>query len=270
MSEEQKEVKEQKEEQQSSEITLKSKGDWRDLLEEPHLKSDEAILGHDSLDSLAGAYLKLKTKLSSKASVEPLTDEASTDDFMKTSEAMLNVKEDGYSKDFKHKDLAFKFRLPGKLVEPFMKEMRDEEDKNVSRKNEELLKEYSDKIKEDIPEEAFETRFSAGLKALGFTPDEYKELLPEVERNKPDLVKAIANLGKKQYSDNQNKILEDKSDLPTDPDVLRDSIVSLAKQRLQARLDRQDTFHIDERLKNVKLRYQKIIDKVNKKDSYTI
>ena len=241
-------------------ITLESKGDWATLIEDEGLKANSEVVSFESVDALASDYLKLKTKLSSETSVKPLSDEATNEDYLKTSEAMLNVKEDSYSEDFKHKDLAFKYKLPHKLVEPFMKEVQEGGEKISAKTKEETLAKYKEQIKDKVPEEVFDTRFDAGLKALGFTREQYRETLPELERNKPELVVAITKLGEQQYTNRQKDIIDGaKTDLPTDLGVLKTNIASLAAQRLEARLAKRDTFHIEDKLKTIKLQYETIL-----------
>ena len=232
---------------------------WSSDLIAPELRQNAEVTKFEKLDDLANAYVKLSTQLASKTDVKPLDDNASYDDAVKTSEAMLNVKKEHYNENFKHKDLAFKHKLPAKLIEPLFKDLEENDKLETEKTRTSLLEKYREEISAKVDDKTLETRMDAGLKALGLTKNSYKELLPELERNKPALVLAIAELGKKQYTTKQQKILDDKDDsLPSDPDILRNMISELAGKQLLLSQKRQDTYHIDKELRNVKLKFKQI------------
>ena len=234
---------------------------WTSSLQDENLKKNADVVSFTTIDALAEAYVKLNTKLASDTttSVKPLTDEASYEDTAKTAEAMLNVKKDAYTEEFKHKDLAFKHKLPAKLIEPFFKDLEADTNKASADANAATLEKYKEEISAKIDDKTLETRMDAGLKALGMTRNSYKELLPELERNKPELVLAIAELGKKQYTTKQQQILDGKDDdLPTDPEILRSMISDLSSRQLTLSMSGQDTFHIDKELRNVKLKFNQV------------
>ncbi len=238
-------------------IELASENEWHSLLGEDN-KKDTDLTGFKTVDELATAYKNLNIKHSSGAKLEPLNEESSVEDIQKGSESFFGIKEDSYSEDFKHKKEAFKFKLPSKLIEPFLDEIKASEVKTEEKKKKDLLSAYSKEIKDKVPEEVFENRLNAGLKTLGFTKEEFKELLPDEHRNNPKLVVALTELGKKQFDKKINAIDEGKTELPSDIGVLASHIATLSKERMMAKLGNRDHFHIDEKLAQYKMRYSKI------------
>lgn len=254
-------------EENQNQIVLESKGDWRNLFDSEDLKKNETLLKHESIDSLASEYLKLSTKLQSKTDVKPLTKDSSDEDFLKTAEAMLDVKKDNYSEDFKFKEEAFKYRLPSRLVEPFLKDMTEQQTKLQEASKKELIEKHKKEINEAIPTEVFETRYTAGLEELGFTPDEFKKLIPEEHRTKPSLVKAITNLGKSRYSRQQKQIEDNEDNLPNDTGILKDQLSALVADRLKLKLNNQSTIDINEKIGAIKSKYNKLVKQKIKEDS---
>ena len=250
--EEKAEVKDGKEEQ-------KPLNDWRSSLTEDSLRKDDVLLKVESLDKLAMDYVRLKKMQELKADVNPVTDDSSEEELLKTAEAMLNVKEDNYSEDFEHKQLAYKYKLPSRLVEPFMKDLESASKKESKDSVKEKVAKNMEIIGQEIPAKVFDVRFDAGLKALDITKEEFKKMLPEEHRTNPELIKAITNLGKKQYSAGAKQILEEEKDsLPNDPEILKEQIIALSGQQMQARMNRESTLDLDKQINRVKHKYNKV------------
>ena len=239
-------------------ITLSSKNEWAQLLDE-ETRKDPAIVRFDSLEDLARAVINVKTKDTK------LDDDSSTDDYIKASEETFGNAEADYSKNFEHKDLAHKFRLPKKLIEPFMEELKVSSEKSDEKSKEEQLKKFKKRIEEKVDKDVFDIRFDAGLKALGFTRDEFKEKFGEIGSHNPDLVIPITELGRKQYSDAQTKVDEGTSGLPEDLEVLSTKIRDLTRRRQDLKLAKGDYYSIEKDIQKLKLQHAKVQHKQRRK-----
>lgn len=246
-------------------IELSSANEWAQLLGDEN-KNNTEVTKFKTVDELASAYGKLKAEVGTGKRLEPLTDSATTDEVMESSTKLFNVTEDSYSEDFKHKDLAYKFKLPSKLIEPFIKEIGESTEKTSKAEESKTLAKYKEEILSKEPEETFQTRFDAGLKALGLTREEYQKELPTLVRNKPKLVLSIVELGKKQFTKGENKEIDNDSELPSDLGILSNHIADLARQRMKLKLQGRDHFQIDEQLKKYKMRHKVVLQKTKQNE----
>lgn len=248
-------------------IELANKHDWAKLITTEEYKKDTDITQFKTVDELVSAYSVLNAKVKKGTQIEPLKEDATVEQMQEKSEALFGIKKDSYSEDFEHADAAYKFRLPSKLVEPFLKEI-DASTSSASEKDEkETLLKYKEEVLSKEPEETFSTRFEAGLKALGMTKQEYAEELPTLVRNKPKLVLAIVALGKKQFTKGENSEIDNDSELPSDIGVLSTHIADLAKQRMNAKLNGRDYYHIEDKLKQYKMRHHKLSQELRKQEN---
>ena len=241
-------------------IVLSNQADWSSKLLSDKLKSNEIVNKFDSVEDLANELVRVSGVLKNKTDFEPLKENAEHTEFVRVSKGMFNVKEGSYTKDFSHSEKALKYGLPSKLIEPFLKELEEDKVKKKADESKEKLDKYREEIKKRIPEKSFDVRFDGGLNALGWTRDKFKEMIPdEVQRHQPDFIEGITKLGEKQYTAKQKTILDDKDKtLPQDPHILRERMLSLNRQVLDARFNGLPYADLQEKEEAVTLKYKKV------------
>ena len=244
------EVKEVKESQEEL--------DWRSQIDED-LKKDNSLAKFKTVTDLAKSYKHLESKLGKK--IPELNEDAKYDDFLKFSEETYKIKEDSYA-DL-NEDLqavALKHKLPPEQLKNYLKDASDVEKVNAEKESNRKQQMYKEQILNELPEDKFDVRFKAGLKALNMTAQEYKETLG-VESLNPKLALKIAELGKNQYSEGVTLAKEgEPAGLPSDPDFLRDRIEVLSKEFMRAvsARDLRVQQDIQDELAVVKAKYNKV------------
>ena len=229
-------------------ITLQNENDWSSLLSDKHKENTE-VTKFKTVNEMADHIVNMK-----KIGDLP-NKESPIESIMEFNKTQFGLDEKSYSKDFKHSELALKYKLPNKLIEPFMTELESKNKKVAQDDEKTKLEEFRKKVEGEVPKEVFKTRFEAGLKAMGWTEEDYKAKFTPLERNNPDLVIALTKLGKAQYSQKQKDTDAGKDDLPADLGVLRANISDLSAKRMNAKLMGHDTFNIEEKLRQYQLRY---------------
>ena len=232
---------------EEQQVTLASKHEWAQLLTDESLKTNAEVTKYKSVDEMARVALR-------KDNVPTLSDTASAEDIMKFSKEHLKVTEESYTKDFTHKDLAYKYKLPAPTIEAFMKDVKQVELKDQEASTHKEIEKLKKEFNKEVPENVRETRLNAGLKALGYTSETFKETFTELEQAKLSL--PITNLGKSQYSSLEKKVDQNDDDLPADIGVLSDNIKRLGAERMVALTRGQPTIEFDKQLSQYKLKYK--------------
>ena len=245
------EVKQEEPVQEESQEKL----DWRNDLPD-ELKTSETLLKFKDVEGLAQSYVRLEKKIGEKSLATVLDDKATYDEKLQFSEEVFKLKEDKYKNSGlsdQEAKLAWDNRVPPAQASAFLKDVVEFNKKEKDVKNTQKQDSYKEEIKKQFPDESvLNVRVSAGLKALGMTFNDYKDTVKDEAFN-PKLIKAIAELGKSQYSEKVLEIKEGKpAGLPSDPAVLRAKINKLSKVRVNLKVGTRDRLLADKELEEVK------------------